>query len=50
MIKFHYKSDDNQAPAYLAKIKSEPVEYTGAWNRLMFKKLKNIKEFWKRSN
>lgn len=32
MIKFHYKSDDRQAPAYLAKIKSELVEYTGAWN------------------
>lgn len=32
MIKIHYKSDDKQAPAYLAKIKSNPVEYTGAWN------------------
>ena len=44
-MKFHYKSDDKQAPAYLAKIKSNPVEYTGAWNRLI-----NIKEFRKRSD
>ena len=31
-MKIHYKTDDKQAPAYLAKIKHEPVEYTGAWN------------------
>lgn len=35
-MKIHYKSDDKQAPAYLAKIKHEPVEYTGAWNRIKF--------------
>jgi DNA repair photolyase len=35
-MKIHYKSDDKQAPAYLAKVKHEPVEYTGAWNRIKF--------------
>ena len=48
-MKFHYKSDDKQAPAYLVRIKSEPVEYTGAWNPDV-QETKNIKEFWKRSN
>jgi DNA repair photolyase len=35
-VKIHYKSDNKQAPAYLAKVKHEPVEYTGAWNRIKF--------------